>query len=96
MAVLMTIEFEATPDQYDEVDKKLDIDNNPVEGLIVHTAEDIGGGKMRVVDVWESADKLEAFTNGPLMEAMTEVMGPQDPGSGNPPEVRELHKVVKQ
>jgi hypothetical protein len=95
MAVLMTIEFEATKDQYDEVDKKLDVENNPPDGLLIHTAEDLGGGKMRVVDVWESADRLEAFTTGPLMEAMTEVMGPQDPESGTPPEIRELHNVAR-
>lgn len=95
MAVLMAIEFEATKDQYDEVSKKLDVDANPPDGLMVHTAEDLGGGKMRVVDVWESAGQLDAFTNGPLMEAMTEVMGEQDPESGTPPEIRELHNVVK-
>jgi len=95
MAVLMAIEFEATKDQYDEVDKKLDVEANPPDGLIVHTAEDLGDGKMRVVDVWDSAEQLDAFTNGPLMEAMTEVMGEPDPDSANPPEVRELHNVVK-
>ncbi|MGH2957343.1 MAG: hypothetical protein ACRDL6_10150 [Solirubrobacterales bacterium] len=91
----MTIEFEATKDQYDEVDKKLDVDSDPPDGLLIHTAEDLGGGRMRVVDVWESADELEAFTNGPLMAAMAEVMGEQDPGSGTPPEIRELHNVAK-
>jgi len=96
MAVLMTIEFEATPDQYDEVDKRLDLANNPAEGLIVHTAEDVGGGKIRVVDVWDNAQALEAFTTGRLMEAMADVMGPLDPDGSNPPEVRELHNVIKQ
>jgi quinol monooxygenase YgiN len=95
MAVLMTIEFEASKDQYDEVNQKLDVESNPPDGLLIHAAEDVGGGKMRVVDVWESAGQLEAFTNGPLMAAMTEVMGEQDPDSANPPEVRELHNVVK-
>jgi len=95
MAVLMTIEFDATKEQYDEVNKQLEVENNPPDGLVVHTAEDVGGGKMRVVDVWESTGQMEAFTNGRLMEAMSEVMGPLDPDSGNPPEVRELHNVIK-
>jgi hypothetical protein len=95
MAVLMAIEFDATKDQYDEVGVKLDLENTPIDGLLIHTAEDVGGGKMRVVDVWESAEQMESFTNGRLMEAMTAVMGELDPDSGNPPEVRELHNVIK-
>jgi len=95
MAVLMTIEFDSTSEQYDEVNEKLDVDSNPPDGLLIHTAEDAGGGRIRVVDVWESEEKLNAFTNGPLMEAMSAVLGEPDPDSGSPPEIRELHNVVR-
>jgi hypothetical protein len=96
MAVLMIQEFDGTTDQYDEIDAKLDHQSNPIEGLIIHTAMDLGGGKMRVVDVWESQEALDTFTNDRLMPVMTEVLGPMDPDSGSPPEVREIHNVIQQ
>ncbi len=58
MAVRITLEFEATADQYDQVNAK--IGEDPPDGLIVHSAVD-HGGTMKIVDIWESADKFGAF-----------------------------------
>src|SRR5262245_51573042 len=96
MAVMVIQEFEATTDQYDQVAEKLDIENNVPDGLIAHAGADVGGGRMKVVDLWESADKWEAFLNGPLGAAVVEVMGPPPEDAGPPPiEVHEVREMVR-
>ena len=95
MAVTMTLEFPGTTDQYDEVNKKLDVENNPPDGLIIHTCAAIGDN-LRIVDVWESQGDYEKFSEGRLGAAVTEVMGPPPEGATPPgPEYQELHKVTK-
>jgi hypothetical protein len=93
MAVIVTQEFEATSDQYDDVNGKIDPENNPPDGLIVHTAADAGGGKMRIVDVWESQGAFESFGQEKVGPAVAEVLGADAP----PPDIKieELHNVVK-
>ncbi len=86
MAVRITMEFEATADQYDEVNGK--IGEDPPDGLIVHSAVD-KGGTMKIVDIWESAEKFGAFGEGTLGPAVAEVMG--EGGSPPTPEIEELH-----
>jgi hypothetical protein len=88
MAVGVLQEFEGTTDQYDAVNAKLDMENNPAPGMIVHTASDIGGGKMRVYDVWESADAFEKFAEERLGPAIAEAV--DDP---SPPTVREVNEL---
>ena len=95
MAVRMTMEIPATTDQYDEVNKKLDVENNPPDGMIIHTC---GKGKdsLRIVDVWESQGAYEKFSNDRLGAAVAEVIGAPPEGEEGPaPEFEELHNVVK-
>jgi hypothetical protein len=73
MAVIVTQEFEGTREEYDKVNEKLDPVNNPPSGLIVHTGADIGGGKLRVVDVWESEGDFQSFLQERLIPAISEV-----------------------
>ena len=82
----MTIEFEATADQYDKVNET--VGEPPPDGLIVHTAVD-KGGTMKVVDVWESAEKFGAFGEQRLGPAVAEVMG-EGPAPGAP-EIEQIH-----
>jgi hypothetical protein len=88
MAVRITLEFEATPDQYDEVNEK--IGEDPPDGLIVHSAVD-KGGTMKIVDIWESAEKFGAFGQEKLGPAVAEVLGGDGPGPN--PEIEELHNL---
>jgi hypothetical protein len=87
MAVLISMEFPATTDQYDQVNEA--IGEEPPDGLMVHTATDMDG-TMRIVDVWESADKFAAFGErlGPAVEAVLGAGGP-----GPQPEIQELHNL---
>jgi len=96
MAVMVTQEFPASVEQYDHVNEKLDVESNPPEGLILHAGADIGGGKMKVVDIWESADAWQSFLDNRLGPAVVEVMGPPPEGAEQPPtEIHELHDLVK-
>jgi hypothetical protein len=91
MAVLMTLEFEASLAQYDEVNEKLGTDRPA--GLIAHTGVDLNG-KMKVVDIWESAEDFQNFMNGPLGAAVGEVLGPPQEGAAPPqPQIEEIHDL---
>jgi hypothetical protein len=83
---------EATLDQYDQVNEKLGVDDDPPAGLLIHTASEHGGG-VRIVDVWESEDAWNRFREERLMAAVIEVFGEQD----GPPqqETHETHHVIK-
>lgn len=87
MAVRVTLEFPANAEQYDRVNQEIDAEGAP-DGLIVHSAVD-QGGTMKVVDVWESAEKFGAFAEGRLGPKAAEVLG----GGGPPPEpqIEEVH-----
>jgi heme-degrading monooxygenase HmoA len=80
-----------TPEVYDQVQAKLDLEARPPEGLIVHTAG-FTGGNMIVFDVWESGEAFERFANERLHRAIEEVSRaaggePQQPRR----EIFELH-----
>lgn len=88
MAVLVIQEFEATPEEYDQVNAKLD---DTQEGGILHAAIDLGDGKFRAVDVWESAEHYQAFVQDKLIPAIAEV-NPDAPQAGEP-EIREIYDL---
>jgi uncharacterized glyoxalase superfamily protein PhnB len=73
MAVIVIQEFEGTREEYDAVNEKIDPENNPPSGLIVHAGADIGGGKLRVVDIWESEGDFQSFLQERLVPAIAEV-----------------------
>jgi hypothetical protein len=93
MAVLITLEFEASLEDYDKVNEVLGKD--APDGLIAHSGIDLGG-KMKVVDIWESPDDFAKFGQERLGPAVAEVMGDGGPEPGAP-EIQEIHhlEVVK-
>ena len=91
MAVVVIQEFEATRDEYEQVDAK--IGDTPHEGLIVHAVSDLGGDKWKVVDVWESAENYQNFVQNQLIPAIAEV-NPDAP-QAQEPEIREVHTLRK-
>lgn len=92
MAVAIMMNIEATQDQYDEVNEKIDPTGNPPEGLIIHVGSVTDSG-VKVIDVWESEQAFHDFRESRLGPAVAEVMG----DAAGPPdiEVLELHDVVK-
>jgi hypothetical protein len=91
--VSVVVDFEATIEEYDAVNEKMDARANPPEGLIVHTGADLGDGKIRVMDIWESAQAYGKFAETRLGPAIMEVVGPDAPQVQ--PQITELHDVIK-
>lgn len=77
---------------YDAVKERLNVDADPPEGLIVHTAG-FDGGVFRIFDVWESEAQQVRFRDERLAPIVQDVMR-----SGAAPPAREytyvLHDVV--
>lgn len=56
----------------DEVTREMRVETDPPAGLIVHTH--FGeGGRIRVIDVWDSTGAFEAFRDTRLMPTMQKV-----------------------
>jgi len=74
MTVVMqqTMPEGTTLELLDEVTRQMGVETDPPDGLIVHTHFD-EGGRIRVIDVWESPDKFESFRDRRLMPAMQKV-----------------------
>ncbi len=92
MAVVVIQEFETTPEEYEQVNAKLG-DATP-EGAILHAGCDLGGGKWKSVDVWESVEAFQSFVQDKLIPAIAEV-NPDAPQAGEPEilEVRDLQQA---
>jgi hypothetical protein len=75
MAIAVIQTFEATREEYDAVQEKLDPEANPPEGGIVHTAGTLSNGRMRVIDIWESEADFQRFREERLAPAIAEVAG---------------------
>jgi hypothetical protein len=84
-----------TPELYDQVRKRLDLENNPAAGMIFHAA---GAGHESWVayDVWESRAAWDRFLDERLLPAVKEVFTAA--GLETPPphrqEIFELHTLV--
>jgi hypothetical protein len=89
MAVVVIQEFEATVEEYDQVNEKLG-DTTP-DGGILHAACDLGGGRMKSIDVWESVEHFQTFVQDKLIPAIAEV-NPDAP-QAQEPEVLEVHDL---
>jgi hypothetical protein len=96
MAIVVISEpQEATLEIYDAVNAKLGVQDDPPEGLIVHTAGD-DAGTMRIIDVWESRESYERFRDERLMPAVMEAAKEMgfDPGGPPPGSVYEAHDLA--
>jgi hypothetical protein len=98
MPVGVLIEIpDTSPEIYDDINRKMNVEQDIPDGLLAHTAGEMDGGGMRIFDVWESREQMDRFTNDRLMPAMSAVLSdhgleqPQDPA---PPTVYELHNTI--
>ena len=97
MAVMVIQDVEATIEEYDQVNEKIQPEKDPPKGLIVHCGAKPSGGKIHVVDIWDSAEDFQAFFESRLGPAVQEVMGPPPEDAGPPPEptILDVHDLVK-
>jgi hypothetical protein len=77
---------EATLEMIQAVTEEMDVRNLPPNGLIVHTVVDMGG-RMTIIDVWESQEDYEKFGTdrlGPAFAAVSQRMGVDLAQAGEP------------
>jgi quinol monooxygenase YgiN len=93
MPVAVITNLESGPDQYDQINAILTPEENPPEGMVVHTAGQRQDGGMRIVDVWDSEQAYNSFRDERLMPAVKEVLGsiPDEPPDI---EIYELHDLI--
>jgi hypothetical protein len=87
MAVGIRLKFAGgTQANYEAAHSVMDIESNPPEGMIVHSAGAIDGG-WGVIDFWESRAAFDSFVSDRLMPNL---QGLGDKGFPNPPDVKEF------
>ena len=95
MAVTMIMELPAGLEDYNAINERMGVADDPPDGLIIHTGA-VVGDKIRAVDVWESAEHFERFRDGRLNDAIAAVMGPPPDDAPAPePEITELINVIR-
>ena len=72
MVMQQTMPEGTTLEFLDEVTREMRVEADPPAGLIVHTHFD-EGGRIRVIDVWDSTEAFEAFRDSRLMPTMQKV-----------------------
>lgn len=82
----------------DEVTVEMGVDTNPPDGMIVHTHYE-EGGRVHIVDVWESEQTHQTFVETKLRPAMGKVAAGRgfDLSQAGEPDtsVVEVHRVVR-
>ncbi len=73
MSIIMLMEWETvTPAQYEEARRRVNWEGDVPAGAISHVAAFSESG-LRVVDVWESADEMQAFFDQRLMPVTSQL-----------------------
>jgi heme-degrading monooxygenase HmoA len=80
-------------EMYDKVNERMGIEADPPAGLILHSASRTGD-RLLIVDVWESQEAFERFSDERLMPAIREVMGGDPPEGETTVQTYEAHNVV--
>jgi hypothetical protein len=94
MAIGLRIKFPGgTQEQYEAVNAEMNVEAEPPEGLIFHSAGPIDEG-WGVIDFWESRAQFDSFQAGRLGRAI-EALG--DRGMPGPPDIKEfpVHNLLK-
>lgn len=81
---------EATIESYDAVNRRLNMENNPAEGLLSLAVAPMEGGGLRFWEVWESEGHMNRFEEERLLPAMREEFG-EVPGEAPQSQIAELH-----
>jgi hypothetical protein len=81
---------------YDEIGRRMGVEEDPPAGLLVHTAGTAEDGDFRIFDVWETTEAWEAFRDGRLLPSVETLVSEQG-RTGSPPVVHvyELHGFIR-
>jgi heme-degrading monooxygenase HmoA len=93
MAVAVITNLQSGVEQYDQITAKINPEEEPADGMIIHTAGLRQDGGMRIFDIWESEEAYNSFREARLMPAVKEVLG-EIPAEPPDIEIYELHHVL--
>jgi hypothetical protein len=82
---------------YDAIAAKLDVESNPPEGLVAHTAGRDSNGVWRIFSIWQSREQAQRFNAERLMPIVQEMMQQRGADDMAPPDtmdVYELHDFI--
>ena len=98
MPIAYVQEFDASADRttanYDAVKQKLNVESDPPDGMIIHTAGFTSEGVFRIFDVWDTQEQHTRFMKErllPVIEAITNGSGADRPHEYT----YQLHDVVQ-
>jgi hypothetical protein len=75
--------------EYDAVNEKMALANEPPEGLIFHSAGELDG-RFQIFNVWETHEHSDRFTRERIRPALVAVMGEERVASLPEPEMVEV------
>jgi hypothetical protein len=99
MSIAYVQEFDASDDRsttnYDSIKERLNVEADPPDGMVIHTAGFTPEGVFRIFDVWESDAQHARFMSERLMPIVEEIM--KSGSGGTPPRdyKYDLHDVVQ-
>src|SRR4051794_35017029 len=77
MSIAVISEFPgATLEQYEAAGSAMDVQANPPAGILFHAAG-VGEGVLRLIEVWESQEALDAFVRDRQAAALRQVGAPE-------------------
>lgn len=94
MAIGLRIKFAGgTQEQYEAVNAQMNVEADPPDGLIFHSAGPIDDG-WGIIDFWESREQFDNFIGERLSQAIQELGDRAMPG---PPDIKEfpVHNLLK-
>jgi hypothetical protein len=90
-AVARIIETGITPGEYDQMRERLGMADTPPPGGVLHVATIGEGGKIRIVEVWDSREQAEAWSEKVAAAREEAGFGERPPSI----EYVEVHNVVQ-
>lgn len=83
-----------TAEMYDAIIRDLNLENEPIAGLLMHTVGPFEGG-WRAIDVWESKDAWETFMRDRFEPAMQRAGDTTKVATTGPaPEIMDVYSMI--
>lgn len=70
---IVMISHSSSRELYERVAAEAHVDAERPSGLVIHTASEMPDGSVRIVDVWESEDRVDEFERARLIPAFAAV-----------------------
>jgi hypothetical protein len=83
---VVQVSYAPTRELYEAVQSRLDMAGNRPDGLILHSAAETASGAVEIVDVYESAEHIDAYVRDRLLPTF-QAAGVMETVTAQPPPV---------